>query len=98
MEGNSWVLGFGPSIAYLQHSKADRSIFEKSLEYGPGTTLWPMPVEVHVSCPLPSSLSCFMTVEETFSLWLLNILRLLKDECLPTLGVDEVGRREEVMI
>lgn len=39
-----------------------------------------------------------MTVEETVSLWSLSILRLLKDEYLPTLGVDEVGRRGEVMV
>lgn len=39
-----------------------------------------------------------MTLEENFSLWSLSILRLLKDGYLPTPGMDEVGRRGEVVV
>lgn len=78
--------------------KSSRSISEKSLEYSPGATLWPCLLRFMSPAHLPSSLSCFMTLEENFSLWSLSILRLLKDGYLPTPGMDEVGRRGEVVV
>lgn len=107
MEGNSWILGFGPKHCLPKAFKSSRSIFEKSLEYGPGATLWPCLLRFmsstshllsllsanHLFAHFRSSLSCFMILEENFSLWSFSILRFLKNRYLPTLGVDEVGRR-----